>query len=95
MSDFRFEMGRSYVGTSTVDRRRQKVFAVVGRSGESVSFSHVKNVRSESVDDCGGTEIVKIRDVDGFEYFMSARAQVDIAGAFHAVGLCKVWRNFT
>ena len=89
MSDFRFEMGRSYVGTSTVDRRRQKVFAVVGRSGESVSFSHVKQVKREAIEECDGTEIVRLKGGDGFDYFMSARVPIDIDEAFHVVDLCK------
>lgn len=89
MSDFRFERGQAYVGTSTIDRRRQKIFVVASRQEEVVTFSHVKNVKREIVDDLDGTEIVKIKDDDGFDYFMSAREPVDIDEAFHIVGLCK------
>mgnify|MGYP003307811941 CR=1 FL=1 len=89
MSDYRFEKGSAYVGTSTVDRRRQKIFAVAGRQCEVVSFSCVKDVKRVTVDDCDGTEIVKLRDSDGHEYFMSARARADIDEAFRVVGLCK------
>ena len=89
MSVFTFQKGQSYVGTSTVDRHRQKVFVVAGRRGEVVSFSHVKNVKREAVNDCDGTEIVRLRDDDGFDYFMSARVPIDIDEAFHVVDLCK------
>lgn len=89
MSDFRFEKGLAYVGTSTIDRKRQKVFLVVGRRGEVVSFSHVSAVVRGMVNDCGGTEIVKMQDDDGFDYMMSARLPVDVGEAFHVAGLCK------
>ena len=89
MSAFKFEKGQAYVGTSTIDSRCQKVFVVSGRLGNAVSFSHVKDVKREIVDDCGGTEIAKVKDDDGFDYFMSARVPVDIDDAFHVVGLCK------
>ena len=89
MSDFRFEKGKAYVGTSTIDRHIQKVFVVAGRRGEVVTFSHVTNVKRETIEDCQGTEIVKLRDDDGHDYFMSARVAVDVDEAFHVVGLCK------
>lgn len=89
MSDFKFEKGLAYVGTSTIDRRIQKVFVVAGRRGEVVSFSHVNNVKREAVNDCDGTEIVRLKDDDGHDYFMSARVPVDIDEAFHVVDLCK------
>ena len=89
MSDFRFTKGQAYVGTSTTDRRIQKVFVVAGRRGEVVSFSHVKKVKREAIEDCDGTEIVRLRDDDGFDYFMSARVPIDIDEAFHVVYLCK------
>lgn len=89
MSDFMFQKGQAYVGTSTVDRHRQKIFVVAGRRGEVVSFSHVKKVKREAIEDCDGTEIVRLRDDDGFDYFMSARVPIDIDEAFHVVDLCK------
>lgn len=73
MSDFRFEKGRGYVGTSTTIPRLQKVFVVSDRWGKVVSFSRVGKVKREAVDDCNGTEIVKLKDDDGGDYFMSAR----------------------
>lgn len=87
--DFRFECGLAYVGTATSDRARQKVFVVTARRGDSVSFSHVHKVCRERVDDCAGTEIVRIRDRDGLDYFASARVPVDIDEAFRIVELCK------
>ena len=87
--DFVFEKGQAYIGTSTLDRHRQKIFVVTARRGDTVSFSHVRRVIRERVDDCDGTEIVKLKDQDGFDYFASARVPVDIDEAFRIVGLCK------
>ena len=79
----------SYVGTATIDHRRQKVFTVVARCGDVVSFSRVNDVRRELVDGCDGTEIVKIKDADGLDYFLSARVEADIDQAFNVVRMCQ------
>ena len=89
MSDIRFERGSAYIGTATLDNKRQKVFEVVARRGNLVSFSHVHDVRRELTEDCDGTEIVKIRDADGFDYFLSARVEADIDQAFNLVRMCQ------
>jgi len=89
MSGTVFRKGESYVGTATVDSHRQKVFTVVGRRGDLVSFAESKNVRRELTDECDGNEIVKIQDADGFDYFLSARVAVDIDGAFNVVKMCQ------
>lgn len=89
MSDIRFEKGSAYIGTSTIDNRRQKVFQVVARRGNLVSFAHVRNVRSELTDDCDGTEIVRIKDADGFDYFLSAQVDVNVGQAFSVVKMCQ------
>jgi len=84
-----FCRGAAYIGTSTVDRKRQKVFSVVARRGDVVSFSHVSGVQREMVEECDGTEIVKIKDADGFDYFLSAQVEVDIDKAFNVVRMCQ------
>lgn len=89
MSDICFERGSAYIGTATLDNKRQKVFEVVARRGNLVSFSHVRDVRRELTEDCDGTEIVKIKDVDGFDYFLSARVEVNIDKAFSVVQMCQ------
>lgn len=89
MSGIRFERGSAYVGTATLDRKRQKVFSVVGRKGDVVSFSHVRDVRRELVEECDGTEIVKIQDEDGFDYMLSARVEVNVDRAFEVVKMCQ------
>lgn len=89
MSDIRFEEGSAYVGTATLDNKRQKVFSVVARRGNLVSFSHVRDVRRELTYDCDGTEIVKIKDADGFDYFLSAQVEVNIDKAFSVVQMCQ------
>ena len=89
MSDVRFERGAAYVGTATLDSKRQKVFSCVARRGNVVSFSHVSDVRQELADDCDGTEIVRIKDADGFDYFLSAQVSVDIDRAFRVVKMCQ------
>ena len=89
MSDVRFEKGSAYVGTATLDNKRQKVFQVVGRRGNLVSFSHVRDVRRELAEDCDGTEIVRIKDADGFDYFLSAQVEVDVDRAFSVVQMCQ------
>ena len=85
-----FAPGESYVGTATLDHQRQKVFAVVARRGDVVSFAHVSNVRMELVEMCDGTEIVKVKDADGFNYFLSAKADVDVDRDFAIVRMCKL-----
>ena len=87
MSDVRFKTGSAYIGTASIDHRRQKVFSVVARRGGVVSF--VKDVRRELVDGCDGTEIVRIKDADGLDYFLSARVEVDIDQAFNVVRMCQ------
>lgn len=89
MSDVRFKTGSAYIGTASIDHRRQKVFSVVARRGGVVSFVSVKDVRRELTEDCDGTEIVKIKDADGFDYFLSARVEVDIDQAFNVVRMCQ------
>lgn len=86
---FAFEKGQAYIGTSTLDRRRQKVFVVVGRSGLTLSLTTVGRVYREQVESVFGTETVRVRDADGFDYFASARLPVDIAEAFRIVALCE------
>lgn len=87
--DFRFERGLAYVGTATGDRSRKKIFVVTDRRGGTVSFSHVHKVCREQVDDCFGTEVARIRDRDGLDYFASARIPVDVDEAFRIVELCE------
>lgn len=89
MSDVRFEKGSAYVGTATLDNKRQKVFQVVGRRGNVVSFSNVRDVRRELAEDCDGTEIVRLKDADGFDYFLSAQVEVDVDRAFSVVQMCQ------
>ena len=84
-----FCKGATYIGTSTLDHNRQKAFSVVARRGDVVTFSHVTDVRREMVEECDGTEIVKIRDADGFDYFLSAQVEVDIDEAFNIVKMCQ------
>jgi len=88
MVDFMFKSGNSYIGTSSIDKKRQKVFCVVGRNGRSVSFSNVNSVRRDVVDDFDGVEVAKVKDADGFDYVMSARQPVDVDGAFGVVEMC-------
>ena len=45
MSRVKFREGASYVGTATLDRKRQKVFSVVARRGDVVAFSPVRDVK--------------------------------------------------
>ena len=89
MSDVRFNVGAAYVGTASLDHKHQKAFVVVARRGDVVSFAHVHDVRREMVEDCDSTEIVRIKDADGFEYFLSAQAMVDIERAFDVVRMCQ------
>lgn len=89
MTDVKFGVGRSYVGTATVDHNRKKVFQVVARRGSVVSVMNVKNVRRELADVCEGTEIARIKDADGFDYFLSANVPVDVDAAFAVVGMCS------
>lgn len=86
---FQFQKGQAFVGTSTIDRNRQKMFLVVGRDGNQVSFAHVKDVIRERVEWCQETEIAKLKDADGRDYVLSARIPVDIDDAFYLVKLCK------
>ena len=88
MSDGCFHKGAAYVGTATFDHKIQKVFAVVARRGDVVSFAHVGSVRREVVEDFDGTEIAKVRDADGFDYFLSAQVEADIDRAFNIVRMC-------
>lgn len=87
--DTRFGVGRAYVGTATIDHKRKKVFQVVARRGSVVSVMHVKGVKRELADVCDGTEIARIKDDDGFDYFLSASVSVDIDAAFAAVEMCR------
>ena len=89
MRDGCFCRGAAYIGTSTLDHKRQKVFVVVARHGDVVSFSHVNDVRRELVDECDGTEIARIKDADGFDYFLSAQVGVNIDQAFNVVRMCQ------
>ena len=89
MSDGCFRRGAAYIGTATFDHKIKKVFAVVARRGDVVSFSNVSNVRRELVQDCDGTEIARVKDADGFDYFLSAQVEVDIDRAFDVVKMCQ------
>lgn len=89
MSDAVFQKGEAYIGTSTIDRSRQKIFQVIARRGNIVSFAPALGVRRELVEECGGTEIVKIKDDDGFDYVLSARVNADIEEAFNIVKMCR------
>ena len=88
MIDARFDIGKAYVGTATLDSKRKKVFQIVARRGGVVSLVAVKGVRREMVDECDGTEFVKTKDADGFEYFVSSSVAVDVDAAFAIVGMC-------
>ena len=85
----KFGVGQSYVGTATVDRRRKKVFQIVGRRGSVVSVMLVRGVLRELADSCDGTEFVKIKDADGFDYFVSANVPVDVDAAHAVVEMCR------
>lgn len=89
MSDAVFQKGEAYIGTATIDRTRQKVFNVIARRGNVVSFAPVKGISRELVEECGGTEIVKIKDDDGFDYVLSARVSANIDEAFNLVKICR------
>ena len=85
----RFEKGEAYWGTATIDSKRKKVYVVTARHGRRVSFAHVNNVRREMADSIDGVEIVKVRDVDGLDYFLSARVPVDIDAALEIAEACR------
>lgn len=91
MINTRFDVGLAYVGTATIDRSRKKVFQVVGRSanGLRVCVQPVKAVKRVTANVCDGNEIAKVRDDDGFDYFLSARVSVDVDAAFDVVGMCR------
>jgi hypothetical protein len=89
MSAASFKEGSAYIGTATIDHRRQKIFSVIARRGSVVSVAHTKDVRRETVESCDGAEIVKVRDSDGFDYVLSARVGVDIDKAFNVVRMCQ------
>lgn len=89
MSDAVFQKGEAYIGTATIDRTRQKVFNVIARQGDVVSFAPVKGISREMVEDCCGTEIARIKDDDGFDYVISARVNADVANAFKIVKMCR------
>lgn len=84
-----FKKGAAYVGVATLDNKRQKVFCVVGRRGDQISFAHVKDVQRETAEECDGVETAKIKSADGFDYFLSSRVEVDIDGAFQVVRMCQ------
>ena len=44
---------------------------------------------NEIPDSTGGTEIVKIKDDDGFDYVLSARVSANIDEAFNLVKICR------
>ena len=87
----KFDVGQAYVGTATVDHSRKKVFQVVKRSGNGlhVCIMPVRAVRREVVDVCDGTEYVRIKDDDGFDYFLSANVPVDVDAAYAVVEMCR------
>lgn len=85
---FEFQKGEAYIGTATIDKSRQKVFQVIQRHGDEVSFAPCCGVRREIVEECGGTEVAKIRHDDGFDYVLSARVAADVDGAFKIVKMC-------
>lgn len=89
MSRVKFREGASYVGTATLDRKRQKVFSVVARRGDVVAFSPVRDVKRERVEECCDTEIVRVKDADGFDYLISAQVEVDVDRAFDVVQMCQ------
>lgn len=89
MSEIRFDVGQSYVGTGVMDNTRKKVFQVVARRGRTVSMMAVRGIAREIANSCDGAEIMKIADTDGIEYFLSARVPVDIDEAHRVVEMCK------
>lgn len=89
MSGARFERGSSYIGTATLDNKRQRVFSVVGRRGDVVSFERVRDVKNERVECYDGTEVAAVKDADGFDYVLSARVPVDVGRSFEIVEKCQ------
>lgn len=89
MSDTRFDVGKAYIGTATIDHNRKKVFQIVGRKGGVVSVMRAQSVKRELVDGCDGKEFVRIKDDDGFDYFLSASVTVDVDAAFAVAEMCK------
>ena len=89
MSEAAFRTGSAYIGTSTISRKRQKVFLIVGRRDSLISVAHVHDVQREFVETCDGTEYVKVKDPDGYDYFISAQVGVDIDEAFNVVRMCR------
>lgn len=87
--DFTFVKGEAYWGTTTYDNSQKKIFVVTARRGRRVSFAHVNDVRREIAEDCGGTEIARIRDADGHDYILSSRATVDIDEALEIAAACR------
>jgi hypothetical protein len=89
MSDVvKFAEGGAYIGTSVLDAKRKKVFQAISRKRDEVRFGRVADVVTGVVRAFDDVETASVKDPDGHDYFMSARAAVDVGEAFEVVEMC-------
>lgn len=78
----KFEMGESYLGTSTLDQRRKRIFVCIGKSDDgSIVFTQANDVAKAEPEHIVGREVVRIGLKDGFDYMVSPAVKVDMMSA--------------
>lgn len=78
---YRFEVGKSYLGTSTMDQRRKRVFVCVSRLDDGIVFTQANDVAKGEAEPIVGREVVRIGLKDGFDYMVSPTVEVDLVNA--------------
>ena len=79
---YKFEVGKSYLGTSTMDQKRKRVFVCVGRFDDGgIAFTQANDIAKAEPEHIVGREVVKIGLKDGFDYMVSPAVKVDMMSA--------------
>lgn len=86
---YRFEVGKSYLCTSTMDQRRKRVFVCVSRLDDGIVFTQANDVAKGEPEPIVGREVVRIGLKDGFDYMVSPTVEVDLANAASVMSVMR------
>lgn len=81
----KFEVGKGYLGTSTLDAKRQRVFVCVERVGNEIVFTQATDVAKVRPETVVGRETALIGSKDGFDYMVSPYVGANLGEAAQVV----------
>lgn len=77
----KFEVGKGYIGTSTLDAKRQRVFVCVERVGNEIVFTQATDIAKVRPEAIVGRETALIGSKDGFDYMVSPHVEAKLGDA--------------